>query len=56
VIDAGEIVVARRDERLVGAVRVQRLDHDDGEFGRLAAAAEQCGTGVGRDLIAFAER
>jgi GNAT superfamily N-acetyltransferase len=55
-IRAGEIVVARRDGRLVGAVRVQRLDHRDGEFGLLVAAPEQRGTGVGRDLVAFAER
>jgi GNAT superfamily N-acetyltransferase len=55
-IAAGEIVVARRDGRLVGAVRVQRLDHGDGEFGMLVAAPEQRGTGLGRDLVAFAER
>lgn len=54
-IRAGQIAVSRSDERVVGAVRVQRLDDGVGEFGMLVAAPEERGTGVGRDLVAFAE-
>jgi GNAT superfamily N-acetyltransferase len=55
-VRAGQIAVARAEGRLVGAVRVQRLDTGEGEFGMLVAAPEQRGLGVGRDLVAFAER
>src|SRR5262245_53876874 len=44
---AGEIMVARRDDRLVGCVRVQHLDSETGEFGMLAADPEHRGVGVG---------
>ena len=54
-VDAGQIAVARSSERVVGAVRVQQLDDDMGEFGMLVAAPEERGTGLGRDLVAFAE-
>jgi GNAT superfamily N-acetyltransferase len=54
-IRAGEIAVARRDGRLAGAVRVQRLAGGEAEFGMLVAAPEERGTGVGRELVAFAE-
>jgi GNAT superfamily N-acetyltransferase len=54
-INAGQIAVARSDERVVGAVRVQQLDDGMGEFGMLVAAPEARGTGVGRDLVTFAE-
>lgn len=55
-IDAGQIAVARSGERVVGAVRIQQLDDGLGEFGMLVAAPEQRGTGVGRNLVNFAER
>ena len=58
IIKAGELVVARLDGRVVGAVRVQRLESDDGvlgEFGMLVAHPDHRATGVGRDLVAFAE-
>jgi GNAT superfamily N-acetyltransferase len=55
IIERGELVVARRDGRLVGAVRVQRLADDLAEFGMLAASPEHRGLGVGRALVAFAE-
>lgn len=55
-IEAGQIAVARSDERVVGSVRVQRLDDGVGEFGMLVAAPEERGTGLGRDLVSFAER
>jgi GNAT superfamily N-acetyltransferase len=51
----GEIVVARLGGRIVGAVRVQRLDDGLGEFGMLAADPDHQGIGVGRDLVRFAE-
>jgi GNAT superfamily N-acetyltransferase len=52
---AGEIVVARLDGRVVGCVRVQRLDDRTGEFGMLAADPAHRGAGVGGELIRFAE-
>ena len=55
-IHAGQIAVIRSDERVVGAVRVQQLDDGVGEFGMLVAAPEERGTGVGRNLVSFAER
>jgi GNAT superfamily N-acetyltransferase len=55
-IDAGEIAVARVDGQLAGAVRVQVLSDLAGEFGLLAADPEHRGIGVGRELVAFAER
>ncbi|MFS8096795.1 GNAT family N-acetyltransferase [Lentzea alba] len=54
-IGAGQIAVTRSDSRVVGAVRIQRLDDGVGEFGMLVAAPEERGTGVGRNLVSFAE-
>lgn len=53
---AGEIVVARVDGRLVGSVRVRVLGGELSEFGMLVSAPEDRGTGVGRELMRFAER
>jgi GNAT superfamily N-acetyltransferase len=53
---AGEIAVARLRGRIVGCVRVQRLDERTGEFGMLVADPACRGVGIGRDLIRFAER
>ena len=55
VVRAGQLAVARVDGRLVGAIRIQRLDADLGEFGMLVASPDHRGSGVGRDLVAFAE-
>jgi N-acetylglutamate synthase-like GNAT family acetyltransferase len=55
-IATGQIAVARAGERIVGAVRVQRLDTGEGELGMLVADPAHRGTGVGRELIRFAER
>ena len=59
VVRGGQLVVARVDGRLVGAVRVQRIAGDDlgdlGEFGMLVAHPDHRGTGVGHELVAFAE-
>lgn len=54
-IAAGQIAVARSGERIVGSVRVHQLDDGAGEFGMLVAAPEERGTGIGTDLVAFAE-
>jgi GNAT superfamily N-acetyltransferase len=53
---AGQIAVARLRGRIVGCVRVQRLDERTGEFGMLAADPAHRGVGVGRELVLFAER
>jgi GNAT superfamily N-acetyltransferase len=53
---AGKIAVARLNGRIVGCVRVQRLDGGKGEFGMLAADPAHRGAGIGRELVRFAER
>lgn len=53
---AGEIAVARLRGRIVGSVRVRRLDERTGEFGMLVADPAHRGVGVGRELVRFAER
>ncbi|MBC6456694.1 GNAT family N-acetyltransferase [Actinomadura sp. HBU206391] len=53
---AGQIAVARLNGRIVGCVRVQRLDGGKGEFGMLAADSGHRGAGIGRELVRFAER
>ena len=55
-IAAGQIAVARAKEQIVGAVRIQRLDTGEGELGMLVADPAHRGTGVGRELVRFAER
>ena len=55
IIEAGELAAARSDGRLVGAVRVQRLDPGLAEFGMLVASPQHRSVGIGRDLVAFAE-
>jgi GNAT superfamily N-acetyltransferase len=52
---AGEIAVATLNERVVGCVRVRRLEDGTGEFGMLAADPAHRGIGIGRDLVRFAE-
>jgi GNAT superfamily N-acetyltransferase len=55
-ITAGEIAVARLEGRIVGAVRLQRLVTGEAEFGMLVADPAHRGTGVGRELVQYAER
>jgi len=55
-IRAGEIAVATRSGQVAGSVRIHDVADDTGEFGLLAAAPEQRGTGVGSALVAFAEQ
>jgi SAM-dependent methyltransferase/GNAT superfamily N-acetyltransferase len=53
---AGEIATARVGGRIVGCVRVQRLDESTGECGMLVAHPAHRGAGIGRELLRFAER
>ncbi|MEV4537448.1 GNAT family N-acetyltransferase [Asanoa sp. NPDC049518] len=55
IVRAGELGVARLDGDVVGVVRVRRLVGGEGEFGMLVASPEHRGSGIGRDLVAFAE-
>jgi len=55
-VRAGEIAVALVDGDLAGSVRLRRLDAATGEFGLLAADPARRGLGIGRELVAFAER
>jgi N-acetylglutamate synthase-like GNAT family acetyltransferase len=54
-IAARQIVVAKREGRIVGAVRLHDVAEDLSEFGLLVAAQDERGTGVGRALLDFAE-
>jgi GNAT superfamily N-acetyltransferase len=53
---AGQMTVARAGGEIVGCVRMQLLAGGVGEFGMLAVDARHRGTGVGRELVGFAER
>ena len=55
-IRAGEIAVAWLDGRIVGGVRVRRLESGEAEFGMLVAEPAHRGAGVGSRLVNFAER
>lgn len=52
----GKIAVARVAGQIVGCVRIQFLGDGVGEFGMLAVLPSSRGTGVGRDLVRFAEQ
>lgn len=52
----GEIAVARSMEQIIGCVRVTRIDQEIGELGVLAVDDKYQGTGIGRELIRFAEK
>ncbi|MCV7419535.1 GNAT family N-acetyltransferase [Mycobacterium yunnanensis] len=52
-IRAGQIVVARLDDRIVGSIHVQRLDSDTAETGMLASDPDYRGMGIGRELRRF---
>jgi GNAT superfamily N-acetyltransferase len=53
---SGQIAVARSGGRIIGCVRIQRLDEVACEFGMLAVAPTHRGFGVGRELVRFAEQ
>ena len=55
IVAAGEMAVARADGKVVGSVRVRRLDEETGFFGLLAVHPADQGAGVGRELVRFAE-
>ncbi len=56
-IEAGEIAVAREDDgRVVGSVRVRRLDDETAELGMLSVDPAAFGAGTGRALLTFAEQ
>jgi GNAT superfamily N-acetyltransferase len=52
----GEIAVARVDGRVLGSVRVRRLDEHTAELAMLSVEPTAFGTGAGRALLAFAEQ
>lgn len=54
-IAAGQVLVARLDGRLVGAVR-RVLNGTEAEVGRLAVAPDLQGRGIGSRLLAAAEK
>ncbi|TXK39404.1 GNAT family N-acetyltransferase [Nonomuraea sp. C10] len=55
-IRAGEIAVAWLDGRVVGGVRVRRLEGGEAEFGMLATDPAYRGAGIGSRLVGFAEQ
>jgi GNAT superfamily N-acetyltransferase len=55
-VRTGQIAVARVAAQIVGCVRIQFLGDGVGEFGMLAVIPSSRGTGVGRDLVRFAEQ
>ena len=50
---AGQIVVARMADDVVGSIRVQRLDADTGETGMLVVDPKHRNQGIGRELRRF---
>lgn len=55
-VRTGQFAVARVAGQIVGCVRVQFFGDGVGEFGMLAVVPNRRGTGIGRDLVRFAER
>ena len=55
-IRRGQIATARSDGVIIGSVQVQQVDAVTGLFGMLVADPERRGEGIGRELVAFAER
>ena len=55
-IRRGQIATASSDGVIVGSVHVQQLDAVTGLFGMLMADPDWRGAGIGRELVAFAER
>jgi GNAT superfamily N-acetyltransferase len=56
-VAAGEIAVATvPDGTVVGSVHLHRVAADTSELGMLVAAPDRRGAGIGRALVAFAER
>lgn len=53
---AGEITTAHLADKIIGCIRVRQLSDQVCEFGMLTASFEQRGTGIGRELVRFAEQ
>ncbi|HEY3907728.1 MAG TPA: GNAT family N-acetyltransferase [Streptosporangiaceae bacterium] len=51
----GEFAIASVGDRIAGCVRIQFLTDEVGEFGMLAVDPDHRGTGLGRELVRFAE-
>jgi ribosomal protein S18 acetylase RimI-like enzyme len=56
IVRAGQFGVAQASGQILGCVRVQLPEDGVAELGMLAVDPEQRGTGLGRDLVRFAER
>jgi GNAT superfamily N-acetyltransferase len=54
-IAAGELLVARDDEEIIGVARLQRLPTGEAEVGMLVAHPKRRGAGIGRQLLTYAE-
>jgi ribosomal protein S18 acetylase RimI-like enzyme len=52
----GQLAVARRHGTIIGTVRVQLLAPGLGQLGMLAADPGERGSGVGRELVRYAEQ
>lgn len=55
-VRAGQLAVARAGGQIIGCVRIRVLGGRVGEFGMLAVVPACRGTGVGRELVRFAEQ
>jgi len=54
--NSSEIAVAQSMGQIIGCVRIRRIDQETGEFGMLAVDDTYQGTGIGRQLIRYAEQ
>ena len=55
-IRSEQVAAARLGGRLVGSIFIRELDTQTGWFGALAVEPAYGGRGIGRELVAFAER
>jgi GNAT superfamily N-acetyltransferase len=54
-IRGGGMIAARLDGHVVGCAYVRPLDADTADLGLVSAAPDHWGTGIGRELVRFAE-
>jgi ribosomal protein S18 acetylase RimI-like enzyme len=54
-VRAGELLIARDGAEIVGCARTHLLDGGTADLGFVSAVPERQGTGIGRDLLNFAE-
>lgn len=55
-IRAGEIAVVRNEGKIVGCIRVHRVDKNTMVFGTLAVRSDDRGAGIGKKLIQLSEK